>query len=347
MHAAGSTGSDGASATDATADTDVIPDTGMLSDAGLIADRDILPDRGAVRGGAGPSGSAGLSDAADLTETQALAPAGAGGMLATLREPRPVDPVRAAQKRLRAAERQNKRRLRRETRRFTAASRRARRRVFIALGTVAGLVLFVLLGTFTPVMAVRDIKVEGATTVNVEDVQRALSEFEGVPLALVDENAVLRALETFPLIQRYAVERVPPKTLIVRIEERVPVIALETDGVFRMYDAAGVLVGEAPERPEGVPLGGDGLRSTSSEGFLAAAQIVRDMPTALRGQITSVDSKSGQDVTFQLASGVEVFWGNPEETRRKSLILEAMLTSLGERPVSHIDVSSTDSPIFR
>ena len=263
------------------------------------------------------------------------------------RESRDVDPVVAAEKRLRVAERQNKRRRKRETRRFTAESRRRRRRVLIVLATVAGLLLFVAVGAFTPIMSVRDVRVEGTAIVDAEAVTAALSEFDGVPLALVDENDVLRALEPFPLIQRFAVERVPPHTLIVRIEEREPVVALQEGDVLRLYDAAGVVLGEVAERPEGVPLGSSAMLNTSSKGFLAASKVVRDMPAGLRAQLAEVNSASGQDVTFQLTSGVEVFWGNPEETKRKSLVLETMLKSLGDRPVSHIDVSSTESPIFK
>lgn len=268
-------------------------------------------------------------------------------MLQLRREPREVDPVKAAEKRLRTAERKSKRRQRRETRRFTSGARRRRRRTLIVLATVAGLILFVLLGALTPIMSVRDIKVEGATAVDAEEIAQALASFEGVPLALVDENDVLRALEGYPLIQRFAVERVPPSTLVVRIEERVPSIALQEGDVFRLYDAAGVLIGEVAERPEGVPVGGSGLQVTSSKGFLAASKVVRDMPASLRAQLASVNAVSGQDVTFNLASGIEVFWGNPDETKRKSLVLETMLASLKDRPVTHIDVSSTESPIFK
>ncbi|MCS3428585.1 FtsQ-type POTRA domain-containing protein [Leucobacter aridicollis] len=327
------------------------------------AEREWLAERtqavDAVTGSASGTGATGATDPdpADAQETQDISASldvarlrGAPERVRALlpkREPREVDPVIAAEKRLRAAERQNKRRVKRETKRFTAESRRRRRRVLIALATVAALVLFVLVGAFTPIMSVREIKVEGATSVNADEVTEALSGFNGVPLALVNENDVLRALEPFPLIQRYAIERVPPSTLIVRIEERVPVIAIAEGDSLRLFDAAGVVLGDVAERPEGVPLGTTAMRNTSSKGFQAASRIVRDMPAGLRAQLTEVSSASGQDVTFTLASGVEVFWGNPEETKRKSLVLETMLKSLGDRPVSHIDVSSTESPIFK
>lgn len=260
---------------------------------------------------------------------------------------RPADAVKAAERRVRAAERQYKRSNRRETRRFTLVARRARRRILIVLGAVVALALFVAVCAYTPLMAVREVQVEGTSQVNVDDVKSALSRLEGVPLALVDENEVLRALESFPLIQRFGVERVPPHTLRVRIEERLPVIALETDGRFRHYDAAGVLLGESEERPEGVPLGSGAIRNSSSEPFRAASQIVRDMTPELRAQLVSVTAATGQDVAFVLTNGVEVFWGSVDETVRKSVILQTMLTSLEGREVVHIDVSSTSAPIFK
>lgn len=258
-----------------------------------------------------------------------------------------LDPVKIAEKRVRRAEKLQRRSQRRETRRFTASLRRTRRRTLIALGAVAALVLFVLLGAFTPLMSVREVRVEGAVAVNVADVTAALARFDGTPLALVDETDVLKALSGFPLIQRFAVERVPPHTLVVRIEERTPVIALQTDAGLRLYDAAGVLIAEGADRPAGVPLGADGVADTSTEAFRTAATIVRDMPSDLRAQLESVHATTSQDVTFMLSSGVEVFWGNADETRRKSLVLNTMLSALAGRGVSHIDVSSVEAPVFR
>ena len=260
---------------------------------------------------------------------------------------RPFDPLKAAERRLRDAERTHKKSQRRETKRFTHAARKVRRRVYIASAAVGALVLFVVLGAFTPLMSVQEVQVEGAQSVNVADVSQELQRFEGVPLALVDENDVLRALEGFPLIQRFAVERVPPHTLLVRIEERVPAIVLEEKGVYRQYDAAGVLVAEGAELPAGVPLGEGSLRTTSSPAFHAASKIVRDLPADLRSQLVSAKATSTQDVTFVMSNGVEIFWGSADETQRKALVLQTMLTSLEGRAVSHIDVSSTSAPIFK
>ncbi|WP_125098382.1 cell division protein FtsQ/DivIB [Leucobacter chromiireducens] len=274
-------------------------------------------------------------------------PPRAGSALTRWRAARAEDPVRAAERRVRAAERQRKSQLRREQQRFTVAARRRRRVWLIVLGAVVGLILFVAAGVFTPLMGVRSIEIVGASNVPEDEVREALAEFTGVPLALVDDGDVHRALEPFPLIQRYAVERIPPHTLTVRIEERVAVVSLAEDGGVGLYDAAGVKLGTAEAAPAGVPLGGGAIKDRASQAFGSATRALRDMPESLRTRITEVSASSGQDVTFTLDNGIEVMWGDSESSRRKSAVLATMLKSLEGREVSYIDVSSSEAPVFR
>ncbi|SJN08367.1 Cell division protein FtsQ [Leucobacter sp. 7(1)] len=273
--------------------------------------------------------------------------AASGSALTRWRAAREADPVRAAERRVREAGKQRKARIRRERQRFTLAARRRRRAWWIVLSAVGTLVLFVAVGAFTPLMAVRDVQVVGAVNVDEAAVAEALSRFDGVPLALVDDAEVHRALEPFPVIQRYAVERTPPHTMTVRIEERVPVISLPVEGGIGQYDAAGVLLGVQEAAPAGVPLGTNAVADLSSGAFRSAARALRDMPAELRAVIASVSATSAQDVTFVLTDGIEVLWGDAEQTKRKAMVLSAMLGSLGDHPVEHVDVSSSEAPVFR
>ncbi|MBK0419206.1 FtsQ-type POTRA domain-containing protein [Leucobacter sp. CSA1] len=269
------------------------------------------------------------------------------GALAPRRRASAEDPVRAAEREVRDATRRRRARERREQRRFSAQARRRRRNWLIAAGVVGGLVVFVAVGVLTPLMAVREVRVEGAALVNAEEVAGTLQRFDGVPLALVDDREVHEALEPFPLIQRYAIERIPPHTLLVRIEERVPVVSLERGGAFELYDPAGVLLGRSDAPPEGVPQGGDGLADVSSESFRAAAEVLRDMPAELRAQVSTASATSPQNVRFVLTSGVEVLWGDAAKSQEKAVVLATMLRALADRPVTVIDVSSSEAPVFR
>jgi cell division septal protein FtsQ len=178
-------------------------------------------------------------------------------------------------------------------------------------------------------------------------VEKALTSFKGVPLALVQDAAVRDALEPFPRIEKYSFEVIPPSTLRVRVEERVPVLTIERDGLFQLHDAAGVLLGKESAKPEGVPLATGGVAELNSKAFAATARVLRDMPAELRTQVVSVAASSGQDVTLALSNGIEVMWGDAEQTRRKAVVLTSMLNSLAGRPVTHIDVSSSEAPVFR
>lgn len=254
-------------------------------------------------------------------------------------------PVREAKRRLRRASRSRRSQESRDRRRFTAHARRRRRTWAIGGLAVVLLALFVAVGTVTPLTAVREVEISGVSRVNEQDMRAALARFDGVPLALVSEQEVHRALEPFPLIQRYAIERIPPHTLRVRIEERDPVIALERDGQLGLVDPAGVLVATSAERPEGIPLGSGTVIDTASPAFHAAATVIRDMPGDLRAQLASVTASSPQDVEFTLTGGTRVIWGEGELTQRKSVVLRAILASVG--PVALIDVAAPDTPVFR
>jgi cell division septal protein FtsQ len=238
-----------------------------------------------------------------------------------------------------------RKRERREQRRFTAHLRHRRRYWFAAAGAVLALMLFVAVGVLSPLTAVREVRIAGASQVNVEDLQTALARFEGVPLALVSEQDVHRALEPFPLIQRYAIERIPPHTLVVRIEERDAVMALEGDGALQLLDPAGVLIGTAEERPVGVPLAREQAADPASPAFSAAGRVIRDLPPDIREQLAEVSATSAQDVSFILTSGTQVVWGEAAETQRKAIVLRSVLSAVGA--VAKIDVSSPNAPVFQ
>ena len=293
-------------------------------------------------------GGADRGDGGDALSGRNAARSGAGSRLMPFRGDRDEDPIRAAERRVRSAEKERKAQERRERRRFSAESRKRRRVWWLGLGVIAALALFVAIGVFTPLMAVRDIELVGAERVDEQAVRKALSRFDGVPIALVRDADVHRALEPFPSIQSYATEVIPPSTLVVRIEERVAVVAVADGKKFKLYDSAGVLLSTVGEQPKSVPLASGKVADLASEPFSAATRALRDMPAKLREQIVKVTASSGQNVEFQLRSGVDVLWGDAENSRRKSVVLQSMLSSgaLKGKQIERIDVSSFEAPVF-
>ncbi|QYF74723.1 FtsQ-type POTRA domain-containing protein [Cryobacterium sp. PAMC25264] len=207
--------------------------------------------------------------------------------------------ARSARARLRAARRARKQYERSEVRRFTSRSRRRRNLWIAAAGTVAALVAFVLVGVFSPLMALRTIEVTGTNRIPASDVIQALDGQLGTPLPLVDLAEVKRELSEFTLIRSYVTESRPPDTLVVRIIEREPVGAIASATGFDLVDAAGVVIQSSADRPAGYPI----ITATggaSGAGFQAAVAVVWALPEGIRSQLDSVAAATKDDVTLTL-----------------------------------------------
>lgn len=244
------------------------------------------------------------------------------------------------------AARARRRREREEVRRFTASSRRRRIAWLSAIGGVLVLAAACVGVAYTPIMAVRDVQVEGARLVSSDLIVRDLDSQIGTPLPLVDQSAIKAVLVQYPLVQSYTVESRPPSTLVIRIVERRPVGVIAAGESFDLVDVAGVVLSTSPERPDGYPLmvfDGD----SSSEGFSAAASVLRSLPDDVLSTVDEVTATTVDDVTLTLAdSGAVVAWGSAEDSAVKAAALEKLMAAYPPESVSRYDVSSPESVVI-
>lgn len=249
----------------------------------------------------------------------------------------------AARRALARATRERRRYERAEVRRFTVRTRRRRLGWGIALGAVGLLVGVVLIGAYSPVMALREVRVEGASRVPAAEVEAAFGPILGTPLALIDRAGVQKAMSGFPLIETYQTEAVPPDTLVVRIVERTPVGVIEADDGLVLVDAAGVVMERPEARPEGQPLitvdGG-----VTGDGFRAVAGVVRSLPAEIRMQLTAASAETADDVTLQIGDA-KVVWGSAQDSGLKADVLDDLMRAAPPGSVSLYDVSAPMSPV--
>jgi cell division protein FtsQ len=251
-----------------------------------------------------------------------------------------------ARRRFRAARRARKRYEREEVRRFTWRSRRRRTAWIVALGTTLALAAFVLIGTYSPLMALRTIEVFGTIRIPADEVRAALSDQLGTPLPLVDVAHVRQDLSTFPLIQSYVTESRPPDTLVVRIVERTPVGTAVVPGGYNLLDAAGVLIQNDPARVAGFPII-DARAGVGSAGYRAATAVIAAVPASVRERLDTVTAATSDDVTLTLTGGALVVWGSAERSEYKAVVLAALVVSHPVGTVAQYDVSSPDSAVIR
>jgi len=243
-----------------------------------------------------------------------------------------------------AAARERRRYERQEVRRFTRRSRMRRVAWMAGLGSVVALVAVVVTAAYSPLMALREVRIEGAQRIPADEVRAAFDDELGTPLPLVTSEDVLESLGGFTLIETYSTETIPPGTLVVRIVERTPVGVIEASRGLELVDAAGVVIERPEARPEGMPLiqvdGG-----VTSEGFRAAASVVRSLPADVRTQLELVAAATADDVRFTLVGGATVVWGSADESALKGTVLASLMRATPPGEVSRFDVSAPLSPV--
>ncbi|RNB50855.1 FtsQ-type POTRA domain-containing protein, partial [Agromyces tardus] len=269
--------------------------------------------------------------------SDAAATPGGGGAAAPSDE-------RAARRAVAAAARERRRYEKQEVRRFTKRSRMRRMAWIVGLGSIVVLVVLVVVAAYTPLMALREVRVEGANRIPVAQLTAAFADELGTPLPLISSDDVHRSLADFPLIETYSTETIPPGTLVVRIVERTPVGVVDTARGLELVDAAGVVIDRPETRPDGMPLieaeGGVG-----GEGFRAVAAVVRSLPADVRAQLERVTAATADDVRFDLVGGANVVWGSAEDSRLKADVLAALMRAAPPDEVSRYDVSAPMSPV--
>ena len=256
----------------------------------------------------------------------------------------PAGDERAARRAVAAAERERRRYERQEVRRFTHRSRMRRLAWIIGIASVVGIAVLAVAVAYSPLMALREVRVEGASRIPAADIQSAFEDRIGTPLPLISADQVQATLSEFPLIETYATETVPPGTLVVRIVERTPVGVLEGSSGFTAVDAAGVVIARSDEQPESLPLitveGGVG-----GDAFRAVGAVLRSLPADLLARVTTVTARTPDDVEFELAEGAAVVWGSEEDSALKSAVLVRLMAAAPPDEVERYDVSAPLSPV--
>lgn len=216
--------------------------------------------------------------------------------------------------------------------------------LFTVLGSIVALAIGVVAVAYSPAMALREVRVEGAERVPAAEIESALAGVLGTPLPLIGSDDVHAALADFRLVETYSTEAIPPGTLVIRIVERTPVGVIESGDAFELVDAAGVVIEQTDEQPAGQPII-DAQGGTAGEGFRAAAGVIRSLPDSVRSQLAGVSAATVDDVRLELSGGASVLWGSAEESSLKATVLESLMRAAPPDSVDEYDVSAPTSPV--
>ena len=262
------------------------------------------------------------------------------------KKPRVIRADREARMELRRAARERRRYERGEVRRFTKRARNRRIGWITAGGAFAVLAAMLLVAVYSPILSLKQISVEGTSRVDPAEVQAAVADQIGKPLALVDFDAITAELGEFPLIRSYVTETLPPDALVIRIEEREPVAVRERGSNWELIDPAGIVIDAVPEIPEGMPIlrAGDDPESAS---FRSSVEVLLSLSDKMLARVKSVTATTADDVSLELNSGQNVIWGNADRSELKTITLTAIMKKQKQIDKTDVDynLSSPTTPL--
>jgi cell division protein FtsQ len=221
-------------------------------------------------------------------------------------------------------------------------------RLAIGVVLVAGALWFVWAG---PLLAVSTVRVDGVSTLPAEQVQEAAGIADGTPLLQVDVDAAEARVAALPQVASVEVTRGWPQTVVITVEERVPVAVVGEPGRRTLVDAEGVLFDSVTgDPPDGVvPLVVD-TPGPGDPATMAALTAVRALPDSLLGRVAGVAAPSPEDLSMALVDGTVVEWGTADRSPEKGAALAALVDQLDSgalEPAATIDVTVPEAVVLR
>jgi cell division septal protein FtsQ len=207
----------------------------------------------------------------------------------------------------------------------------------------------------TSVFDVRQFEVRGASSATGRRAQAALAPFAGRSLLGLDGGEVVRRLERIPEVASAEYDRAFPHTLVVFVREERPAAVLRQGADAWLVAASGRVLrpvphGSRPPLPrvwvrkrEPVTVG---ARIGESPAAGAVAAVAR-MPAGFPARVRDVRA-NGEELTFKLASGIELRLGDRSDLALKLTIAARILPTLptpASSVTTYLDVSVVERPV--
>lgn len=205
----------------------------------------------------------------------------------------------------------------------------------IAGAVVVLAIILVWLFAFSNVFAVKEVSVVGAEGELAQSILAAGAVPMDTPLARLDASAIAERVRSVPQVAGVEVRRGWPSTVVLAVDQRVPVAVVQTPGGWMLTDATGVEFEQVATKP-------DGLLEVAAEGvgLETAVQVINELPPEIADRVAKVAATTRDDVVLSLKSGAEVQWGSSEQTAFKSKVLVALLAQKAKA----YDVSAPELP---
>jgi cell division protein FtsQ len=236
---------------------------------------------------------------------------------------------------------------------------RKRLRWAIVGGAVVAVLIAAGLVLESPIFAINDVSVTGATYTDPARLQKVVDQLDGSTLLGADLGKAEATLAADPWVKRVRVERRPLRGVRIEIVERVPVVTyMGADQRWRVLDADGRVMavldppGSKPVDPLQLALVAPGpdLRAgaTVPADLAGAASIVPRLPADLRSRTCSLAVGEAGQLTMTMCDGFVIDLGSPDRLRDKLVTTIFVLNTRADDVArsSGLNVGDPERPVL-
>lgn len=207
----------------------------------------------------------------------------------------------------------------------------------------------------TWVFEIRAVEVHGASSATARDVRSALAPLLGSSLLGLDGGALVERAEALPAVAEARYDRAFPHTLVVVVSEEVPAAVLRRGARAWLVAASGRVLRTLPAgRPAPLPRVWVSKRVAVAPGRPVANRVaagavaaVAHLPPGFPARVRDVRT-GAEELTFKLASGLELRLGDGGEVALKLAIAARILPTLAAPSAggpTYLDVSVVERPV--
>ncbi len=213
-------------------------------------------------------------------------------------------------------------------------------KLWLAAAAVVLVALTVAAALYSPLFAIKNIRVEGAHFVDVDEIRRIAGPHKDENLFRFDASGLAEELVRLPEVKSVEIVRSVPDSVAIEVMERRPYFAVRDDDGYIMADDQGVAFATVDNTAEVQWMVEIDDLSILEKVAVPLREILTELPTSIASQVETVHVTSLEATTLKLTDRRVIRWGDDSENEMKSRVSLALL----QQGHHEIDVSAPRAP---
>lgn len=214
---------------------------------------------------------------------------------------------------------------------------------------------------FSPVFSLKNVNIVGANHVDAKAIENDLSDKMEKNLIFLNKSEILTNILKYPYVKEAQIAKRPLHTLVITLEERVPLAILVTDEVSYIIDKEANLLqvkqdSDVFDLPiiSGVALKNDEKlgETVKNDEVILAAKLINENKESISEFIQEINVKNRHDILLYTTQGIEVRFGDEKHSAERlkklfDIIEQVVLPRSLNGKIEYVDMRYLSGPVIK